>query len=228
MVRHLAIIMDGNRRFSSRLLKEPWQGHEWGQKKLSEVLEWVRDAGVKELTLYAFSLQNFDRPKQEFDYLMNLFVKACDDLLSRDDVAGSGVRVRFVGEIDRFPLELVSRMQEIMTRTQNNTSFMLNVCVAYGGREELVGAVKSLARKVEQGLLSSDKISMESISASLPIGEPDLIIRTGGERRTSNFLLWQSWYSEWCFVDTLWPEFSREEFLSCFEEFNARKRRFGR
>lgn len=229
MVRHVAIIMDGNRRFSQRLLEHPSQGHEWGHKKLLEVLKWSSEAGVEELTLYAFSLQNFDRPQEEFDYLMDLFVKGCDELLSRrKEAVGKGVRVRFIGEIDRFPDEVSSRMYKVMELTRDNSDYLLNLCMAYGGREEIVSAARSLASRVASGELSVDDISMDALSSCFEVSEPDLIIRTGGEVRTSNFLLWQSWYSEWFFLDTLWPEFSKEEFFGVLEEFASRKRRFGR
>ncbi len=230
MINHVAIIMDGNRRFSKRLMGQPWKGHEWGQKKLIEVLKWVQEANISELTLYAFSLQNFDRPKEEFDQLMQLFIEGCDELLSRKkEVIGKDVRVRFIGEIDRFPPELSSRMHEIMECTKDNSACCLNLCMAYGGREEIVSSIKDIARRVAKGQLSADDISMQTVSDSLsPSSEPDLVIRTGGEVRTSNFLLWQTWYSEWFFVDSLWPEFSKEEFFGCLEEFAARKRRFGR
>lgn len=230
MVRHLGIIMDGNRRFSQRLLKEPWRGHEWGQKKLQEVLGWTRSAGIQEVTLYAFSLQNFSRPQEEFDQLMKLFVEACDELLARPKkVVGEGVRIYFIGEIDRFPETVSSRMREVEELTRRNTSYRLNLCMAYGGREEIVAGVKRIAQRVSSGELSADDVDMDVVSSSLQLAsEPDLVIRTGGERRTSNFLLWQTWYSEWCFVDSLWPEFSREEFFGCLEEYAARTRRFGR
>lgn len=227
MIQHLGIIMDGNRRFSKRLLKEPWHGHKWGKEKFREVLEWTRDAGITELTLYAFSLQNFDRPKKEFDHLMDLFIKACDEMLSQSE--DESVRVRFVGEINRFPEEVSSRMRHVMERTKDNTSFRLNIAVAYGGREEIVSAVKIIAERVATGEVVPGDIDMQMISDVLYVqSEPDLIIRTGGDRRTSNFLVWQSWYSEWCFVESLWPEFSKQEFLACIEEFSSRQRRFGR
>ncbi len=225
MVRHLAIIMDGNRRFAQRLLNNPLKGHVWGRDKLKEVGSWAREAGIKELTLYAFSAQNFSRPKKEFDHLMQLFREGCDELLAQDS---DGVRVRFVGDLERFPEDVHERMKHVMARTQHHTEYVMNVCVGYGGREEITAAVKELAREVQQGLLSSEDISMQTISDRLEISEPDLIIRTGGEVRTSNFLVWQSWYSEWFFVDTLWPDFSKEEFDMIIEEFSARKRRFGR
>lgn len=229
MVQHLGIIMDGNRRFSKRIAKEPWKGHEWGQEKLKDVLRWARKAGISELTLYAFSMQNFNRPKKEFDHLMKLFISGCDEMLKNQQESAEAVCVRFIGDIKRFPKKVCARMEELQEYTKNNVDFVLNLCMAYGGREEIVLGVKKIAQRVLQEELLPEDISMDTVSESLQLrSEPDVIIRTGGDHRTSNFLVWQSWYSEWFFVDSLWPEFSEKEFFACLEEFSKRKRRFGR
>ncbi|MFH1916496.1 MAG: polyprenyl diphosphate synthase [Nanoarchaeota archaeon] len=226
---HIAIIMDGNRRFAKRLMLEPWKGHEWGRKKIEEVLDWCQTAKVKELTLYAFSMQNFNRPKKEFDYLMKVFKDACRDLLKDPRIEKHGIRVRFLGRIQLFPDDLHNLMNEVMNKTRMNDKFYLNMCMAYGGREEVTDAIKKIARSVKEGLIKPEEIDEELIAKYLYMkDEPDMIIRTGQERRTSNFLIWQGNYSELFFLDKHWPEFSKKDFMDCIKEYKKRERRFGK
>ncbi len=226
---HVGIILDGNRRFAKRLMKKPWQGHKWGAEKVEKVLRWCAELGVKELTLYAFSMQNFDRPEKEFNYLMDLFKETFEKTRKKDEIFEKDVRIKFIGRTHLFPDEVKEQMEKLEEATEENETYTVNFAMAYGGREELVDAVKSIGRRVEEGELDSSSIGKEVISDSLYLkSEPDLIIRTGGDRRTSNFLIWQSHYSEWFFLEKFWPEFEKEDFERCIEEFKKRERRFGR
>ena len=227
---HVGIIMDGNRRLSRRLLRNPLKGHEWGRDKLKEVLDWCRDLGIKELTVYAFSLQNFGRPKEELDHIMNLFREAAEEYFSRrEELNKHGISIRFLGRKELLPADVQESVRKLEEVTRHNKPYRMNICMAYGGREELIDAIKDIGTEIESGKLGADQVSAEVIEEHLYMSdEPDMIIRTGGERRTSNFLIWQSWYSEWFFVDTLWPEFSKDEFVQCINEYSERQRRYGK
>ena len=227
--RHIGIILDGNRRFARKLNLDPWKGHEWGEKKVGKLLEWCNEYKVEELTLYTFSMQNFNRPKKEFEYILNLFRKGAKRLLKDKRLYEYDIKVKFIGRIQLFPEDVQSLMREIMDATKNNSKHKLNFAMAYGGREEIVDGVKKIARKAARGELNPDEIDEKSLSDHLYMdSEPDLIIRTGGEKRTSNFLAWQASYAEWIFLDKHWPEFEKEDFISCIEEYSSRDRRMGR
>lgn len=228
---HVGIIMDGNRRLAKRLMMKPWKGHEWGAERLQKVLQWCEELKIKELTLYSFSIENFNRPKEEFDYLMDLFNRECNKFLEGDGykINQRGLKINFIGRISMFPQELQDKMHHIMDSTRNNTNGTVNFAMAYGGRTEIIDAVKKISDLVKSGNLSIDEINEQSFKDFLYTkDEPELIIRTGGEKRTSNFLPYQSAYSEWIFVDKYWPEFEKEDFLACINEFQSRERRFGK
>jgi tritrans,polycis-undecaprenyl-diphosphate synthase [geranylgeranyl-diphosphate specific] len=228
MPKHIAIILDGNRRFAKRLNLDPWKGHELGEKKIRTLLEWCRELGVSELTLYAFSMQNFNRPKLEYDFLMKLFKKSCESLLN-EDLTKHGLKVNFIGRIELFPKDLQELMHKVMEKSRNNTKYTLNMAMAYGGREEITDALKLLTNDVKSGKLNVDSINDSTLSNYLYMkDEPDMIIRTGGEHRTSNFLPWQSIYSEWFFLTKHWPEFEKEDLIECIKEFSKRERRMGK
>jgi tritrans,polycis-undecaprenyl-diphosphate synthase [geranylgeranyl-diphosphate specific] len=227
--KHVAIILDGNRRFAKKLMLEPWKGHEYGQKKVEELLEWCKDLGVKELTLYSFSIQNFNRPKEEFDYLMVLMKKAFEKFYDDKRIEEHKIKVSVIGRYEMFPKSLVEAIDKIVEKTKHNNGFRLNFALAYGGREEITDAFKKIAKKISDGELSSNDIDEKLVQENLYLSsEPDLIIRTGGERRTSNFLMWQSSYSEWFFIDKTWPEFTKEDLIQVIAEFEQRERRFGK
>ncbi len=227
--RHVGIVMDGNRRFAKSLNLNPWKGHEYGEKKVFDLLSWAKDAGIKEVTVYAFSSQNINRPKKEFDYLMKIFLSAANKALGDSEFLTSGTKVRILGDISPFPQEVQAKLQELVDVTENNNNYFFNLALGYGGREEIVRAVKNIALKVKEGLIDPCDIDEELFQDYLYLrSDPDLIIRTGGNCRTSNFLPWQSIYSEWFFVDKKWPEFSREDFIECVEAFSNRERRFGK
>jgi tritrans,polycis-undecaprenyl-diphosphate synthase [geranylgeranyl-diphosphate specific] len=227
--RHVAIVLDGNRRFSRKLMMKPWMGHEWGAKKTEQLLDWCKDLKIKELTLYAFSAENFNRPKKEFDFLMELFIKEFTKLLKDSRVKKYSIKINFIGRIYLFPKDIQRLMKELMDYTKNNKGYTLNLAMAYGGRQEVIDAVRKMAIQIKKGKLNLDNINEETFSKNLyMVDEPDLIIRTGGEKRTSNFLIWQANYSEWIFLEKFWPEFEKEDLELCLEEYSRRKRRFGR
>ncbi|MBN1645392.1 di-trans,poly-cis-decaprenylcistransferase [Candidatus Woesearchaeota archaeon] len=225
---HIGIILDGNRRFAKKLMLKPWKGHEWGRKKLEKLFDWCKEIGIQEVTIYAFSVQNFDRPKQEFDYLMTLFNETFNDL-TKEKTKLEQVQVQFIGRTWMFSQEIQDKMKSITEMTKNNGPYKINLAMAYGGREEVLDAVKKIAESVKKGKLDINKINEESFSDNLYLkSEPELIIRTGGDHRTSNFLIWQSHYSEWFFLEKTWPEFEKEDLLRVITEFSQRERRFGK
>jgi len=227
--KHLGIILDGNRRFSKRLMMKPWKGHEWGAKKVEAVLDWCKEYGIKETTFYAFSIENFDRPKKEFDFLMKLFEKEFRRMLSDERLEKDKIKVNFIGRISMFPKNPHEVMEELMEKTKDNDQLIVNFAMAYGGRAEIIDATKKISQKIKEGKLDIDQINEETFSKSLYIeSEPDLIIRTS-ESRLSGFLLWQGSYAEIIFLpNKLWPEFEKEDFIGCLNEYSRRQRRFGK
>jgi len=219
---HIGIILDGNRRFAKRLMLEPWKGHEFGAEKVEKLFDWCKELGIKEMTLYCFSLENFNRPKKEFDYLMNLFKKEFLKLKKDKRIKEDKIKIRFIGKTELFDKEIQKLMKEIEEITENYSSYNINFALAYGGRQEIIEACRKLQA-------SGSEISEENLKKNLWLSsEPDMIIRTGGERRTSNFLPFQSVYSEWFFLDKTWPEFEKKDLLACIHEFEKRERRFGK
>jgi len=227
--KHVAIILDGNRRFAKRLALDPKKGHEFGYEKIKESLDWCKDLGVNELTFYMFSMQNFNRPKDEFDYLMNLIRKGFDKFCDDKRVYEYKIRVNIIGRYNLLPKDVVEAVTKVMDDTKHNDKFTLNFALAYGGREELTDTMKKIAKKVADGQLKPEEISEKIVQENLYMtSEPDLIIRTGGDKRTSNFLMWQASYSEWFFIDKMWPEFTKEDLIQILKEFEQRERRFGK
>ncbi len=227
--KHLGIIMDGNRRFAKRLLAKPWEGHEWGVKKVERVLKWCEEYKIKELTLYTFSIQNFDRPKKEFNYLMEIFKENFDKLLKDERVYNNKIRINVIGRIWKFPEEVQKSLYNIMEATKKHDKYIINFAMAYGGREEVIDAATKIAEKIKEGKLDVKQINEEIFKDNLYLkSEPDLIIRTGGEKRISNFLSFQGAYSEYIFVDKMWPDFEKEDFVTCLHDYSERKRRFGK
>src|SRR3989344_6355547 len=153
--RHVGIILDGNRRFSKKLMLKPWKGHEYGAKKIESLLEWCKEIGIKEITLYCFSIENFNRPKDEFNYLMNLFKEEFIKL--KDDSRLDEIRVNFIGRINMFPKEVLNSMNVLMEKTKNNKPYTLNFAIAYGGRAEVIDATRKIAEQVKNGRLDVDK-----------------------------------------------------------------------
>lgn len=221
-LKHIALVLDGNRRFAKKLLLEPWKGHELGAEKIEKLFDWCSELRIKEVTLYCFSIENFSRPRKEFDFLMNLFKKEFAKYDKSEKFSENGIRVRFIGRREMFDEEMQRLMGNVEKKTEKNSKFIFNFCMAYGGRQEIIDSIKKL-------VASKMEISEENLKKNLWLGsEPELIIRTGGEKRTSNFLMWQSAYSEWIFLDKMWPEFTKEDLINCINEYNKRERRFGR
>lgn len=219
---HLGIVLDGNRRFAKRLMKQPWKGHEFGTEKARKIFDWAKELGIKEITFYAFSIENFNRPKKEFDYLMNLFKKEADRTKKDKKIHENKIKIKFIGARELLDKKLQQKMKELEELTKNYSDYVFNFAIAYGGRQEIIAAVKKL-------IANNEEVNEENFQKALWLqSEPDLIIRTGGEKRTSNFLPWQSTYSEWIFLDKMWPEFEKQDLIECIEEFNNRKRRFGK
>ncbi len=227
----IGIILDGNRRLAKRLMKRPWEGHEFGVKKVKEFLHWCRELGIRYVTLYSFSIQNFNRPKYEFNFLMKLFKKEFSAFSDPEhDVHKYGIKVKAIGRLWLLPKDLQRIIKRAEKLTEKYKNYFLNIAIAYGGQEEITDAIKELAKKVLKGVIKPSSINEKLIEGSLYTDGapyPDLIIRTGGEQRLSNFLLWQSAYSELSFSKKMWPEFTKLDFLKIIKDFQNRDRRFG-
>lgn len=233
MPEHIAIILDGNRRWAVRSRLEPWMGHHYGAKKVEEVLRWCLDLGVKSITLYALSTENLSRPKKEVENLMDLFRKKLKELLTSEEIRRHKVRVKVIGRTYLLPEDLQELIRRVEEETKGHNERFLNLAIAYGGRAEIVDAVKKIAEKVARGEISPEEIDenvfeQHLYTSFLPKQDPDLIIRTSGEERLSGFLLYQSAYSELCFLDVYWPEFRRIDLLRAIRTYQKRVRRFGR
>ncbi len=231
--RHVAIIPDGNRRWARLRNLYPWQGHEEGYKKMREVLDWLWDLGIEVVTIYAMSTENcLYRPKEEREKLFNLARKAFNEVLQRiEDFNRRGVRIRVIGRLDLVPRDLINLIKEVEEKTKFNDKHVLNIALCYGGRQEILDAVKKVAEEVLHGKLKIDDIDEEIFRKHLYTDhapDPDLIIRTSGEERISNFLLWQSAYSELYFCDIYWPDFRRIDLWRAIRSYQRRERRFGR
>ena len=226
--RHVAIIMDGNGRWAQLRGRPRLFGHHAGARRVREIVEACPALGVKYLTIFAFSTENWKRTQAEVAGLMSLFRK----YITREAQAliREGVRVRFIGDRVRLDEKLVALMDELELMTSHNDKCHLTIALNYGGRDELTRAAKRLAYEIESGRLSHRQVDAETLAGFLDthvLPDPDLVIRTSGEARISNFLLWQSAYSEYEFVDTLWPDFTREIFSDVVKSYSARDRRFG-
>lgn len=227
--RHIAIVMDGNGRWAEQRRRPRSFGHRAGVKSVKSAVEFCLRERIGALTLFAFSSENWARPQAEVSALMSLFLKALDREV--DQLSANGVSLRFIGDRAAFPAELQQRMSHAQSRTAANTALALNVAVNYGGRWDITQACRALATQARDGALAVDAIDearvRESLSlASLP--DPDLFIRTGGERRVSNFLLWQIAYAELYFSDVLWPDFDMACLRAAVDDFAGRERRYGR
>jgi len=227
--RHLAVIMDGNGRWANQRGKRRFTGHRAGVKSARGVVESCAQAGVEVLTLFAFSSENWQRPAEEVNALMRLFV----EVLQRevDALHSNGIRLRFIGARTSLPSILQKRMQDAEARTAGNSRMTLVLAVGFGGRWDIVQAMRSIAAKARAGDLDAADIDESVVARHLSLAglpEPDLLIRTGGERRVSNFLLWDFAYSEIFFSNALWPDFGDEDLTAAFDFFAGRERRFGR
>ncbi len=230
--KHLGLILDGNRRFAKKLAKNPWEGHEYGADTFRKFLEWCKELKIQELTIYTLSAQNLLRSKVEIDALMKIINNRFSYFLTDKgfvELEKDQVKIKFIGRKELLPENVQGIISKLEEKTKGFNRFILNFAMAYGGREEIVDAVKKIVNDVASGKLSKEEINTESFGDYLYLNsEPDLIIRPSGVVRTSNFLPWQSIYSEWIFIDKLWPDFTKEDLISCIEEFSSRERRFGK
>ncbi len=226
--RHVAIIMDGNGRWAKNQEKLRISGHKAGVKSVRRAVSFAVNNNLEALTLYAFSSENWSRPAQEVTALMELFVWALDSEVK--SLHKHNVRLRIIGDISRFSPRIQERVRRAEALTENNDRLTLNIAANYGGRWDIIEGVKKLAEQVQEGLLRPDQITEESLTSQLCMNQlapVDLVIRTGGEHRISNFLLWQIAYAEFYFTDVLWPDFDEHVFEGALNAFSLRERRFG-
>ncbi|MFZ5993252.1 MAG: isoprenyl transferase [Deinococcota bacterium] len=233
--KHLGMILDGNRRFARSLGLEGHQGHEFGVAKAYEVLEWCLELGIKTVTVWVFSTDNWSRSQKEVETLMNLFVKEARRMAVDPRIHANEVRVKVIGRRDRFPPKVLEALEELERATEQHEGMLLQIAMGYGGREEIVDAVKALLLEAAQTGKSPEELASELdiehigerlYTAGVP--DPDFIIRTSGEVRLSGFLLWQSAHSEYYFFDAFWPAFRKVDFLRAIRSYQGRERRFGR
>ena len=231
MPKHVAIIMDGNRRYTRvQGNMEVTRGHELGVDTLEKVLDWSIDLGIEIVTAYAFSTENFNRSEKEVKGLMDLFVKNFKRIVNHEKIHRNKVRVKVVGRIDLLPDDVREAIKEAEDATKDYHDRLFNLAIGYDGRLEIVDAVKKIYQKIEAGELSIDDVDEKLINDNLyteGLADPNLIIRTSGEERLSGFLLWQSSYSELYFCDSLWPELRKIDYLRAIRDYQARDRRFG-
>jgi undecaprenyl diphosphate synthase len=227
--RHVAIIMDGNGRWAEKRHEPRLFGHKAGAKSVRDIVEAARELGIQVLTLYAFSSENWNRPVQEVSGLMMILKKFLISELSR--MQKNGIRLSCIGEMEKLPLGVRETLLDSITTTSSNTEMVLNLALSYGARDEITRAVRLLAEECTAGRVKVSDITVELVNSYLytaGMPDPDLLIRTGGEARLSNFLLWQLSYAEIYFTDVMWPDFRKEIFLKAIANFQKRERRYGR
>jgi undecaprenyl diphosphate synthase len=225
---HIAIVMDGNGRWAANRSRPRSMGHQAGLKALRAIVEHCGRIGVQALTVFAFSSENWRRPETEVNRLMDLFMRALDKEVR--ELHENGVRLRFIGETSAFAPGLQRKMNRAIDQTANNQRMTLNVAINYGGRWDIVQAARKLADDAVSGRISCSDIDEESLGRRIALGvggDPDLFIRTGGEMRISNFLLWQSAYTEFYFTPVLWPDFGSADLDAAIADYQSRERRFG-
>jgi undecaprenyl diphosphate synthase len=221
--------MDGNGRWAQKRLLSRILGHEKGSEAVRMVVRTCREQGIAFLTLYAFSTENWQRPRAEVDSLMRLLKRFLKTELP--EMVQNNIRLHVIGRIEKLPIDVKQALDQAICATQANTALQLNLALSYGGRDEITRAAQALAAEVQAGAMRLEDISEEKLALRLDtrgIPDPDLLIRTGGEMRVSNFLLWQLAYTEIFVTSTLWPDFDRQQFLKILDEFQTRERRFGR
>jgi len=229
MPAHVAIIMDGNGRWAQKRLLSRITGHEKGAEAVRMVVRTCREVGIPFLTLYAFSTENWKRPRTEVQALMRLLRRFLEAELP--EMLQNNIRLHVIGRTESLPVKVQQLLTRAVRETQANSALQLNLALSYGGRDEITRAARALSAEVQAGSLRLEDITEEALSARLDTRgtpDPDLLIRTGGDMRISNFLLWQLAYTEIFVTSTLWPDFGREQFLEILNEFQGRERRFGR
>ena len=229
---HIAIILDGNRRWASENEINPWLGHKRGAETVEQLLDWCEKLGVKFVTLYTFSTENFRRSPGEIEEIMRIAGEKFRKLLTDERIHRNKVHVKVIGRVNLLPESLQELISNVEKATANYDNQFLNFAFAYGGRAEIVDATKTIAEKVKNGELNLDDVDENTFekylyTSHMPKQDPDLIVRTSGEARLSGFLLWQSAYSELCFLDVYWPDFRLIDLLRAIRTFQKRKRRYG-
>ncbi len=228
--RHIAVIMDGNGRWARGRGLPRIAGHRAGARAAERLIRYVGEhQSASYVTLFAFSTENWRRPPEEISFLMNLFAEYLRD--KRDEMIEQGVRLRVAGQLDRLPRSVQDAVRLAVEKTQAGNRVVVNIALSYGGREEILHAAKRIARRAEQGEVAADQLTEEMFARELytaGMPDPDLIIRTSGEMRLSNFLLWQAAYAELYFSETLWPDFGPDDLEQALDAFRRRERRFGR
>lgn len=225
---HVAIVMDGNGRWAQRRKLPRLAGHNAGMKAMKEIVKASGSIGVKHLTVYAFSTENWKRSKEEINGIFKLLIIYVEKELA--ELHENNVKVKILGDYHRLPEEAVNSLERTLEMTKNNTGLQFNIALNYGGRDDILYAIKKVATQVEEGKIQAEDITETMISDNLytaGVPDPDLVIRTSGEKRLSNFLLWQCAYSEFVFTDVLWPDFTRIDFEKAIKEYQLRKRRYG-
>lgn len=228
-LKHIAIIMDGNGRWATRRKRPRTFGHQAGVKSVRAVIEACVKSGIPNLTLFAFSSENWSRPEKEVQRLMELFMRSLKK--ETPELLAQGVKQNFIGDLSRFSKKLQTKMREVSQLIPDRHKLNLNIAVNYGGKWDVLNATKSIVEQVQSGQLTIDDLSENMFNDYLSLGSApavDVLIRTGGEHRISNFLLWQIAYAEIFFTDTLWPDFGEQQLVEVINEFNQRERRFGK
>jgi len=232
MPRHVSLILDGNRRWATRHKLQSWEGHQYGSKVVDDLLDWCLDLGIETMTLYALSTENLKRDPEEVRHIMDLLRKKVADARQDRRIRDDQVRITALGRIDLLPPDLRDELAKLEGETSGYNRHFLNLAIAYGGRAEIVDAVRKISEKAVEGDVNPKDIDEELVEANLytakiPDSDPDLIIRTSGEERISNFLLWQSAYSEFVFLDVYWPAFRKIDLLRAIRTYQDRSRRMG-
>ena len=228
---HLGIITDGNRRYAREVGLSTNEGHVRGKDKLEEVLDWAMEVGIKIVTVYGFSTENFKRDTEEVRFLFNLINDSLRGLLTDDRIYKNEIRVRIIGDFKGLPQYLIQTINDVEKSTARFSKFKFNLAIGYGGRQEIINAVRNIASDVVAGNIKIDDINEKLFRNYLydnTLTDPDLILRTSGEERISNFLLWQSAYSELYFSDVNWPDLKKIDFLRAIYSYQSRKRRYGK
>jgi len=233
MPQHIGVVLDGNRRWAVGRMLPPWEGHKFGAKKAEDFLEWCLQLGIQTITAYVFSTENFERSENEVSQIFSIVEDQARRLDGDRRLAENEVRVKAIGRIELLPGRIQQLITKVEDQTKNYDKHFLNIAIAYGGRAEIVDAVRKMAGDLQNGTILPQNIEEDTFreylyTAHLPNPYPDLIIRTSGEERLSGFLLWQSAYSELCFLDVYWPEFRKIDLLRAIRIYQKRKRTYGR
>jgi len=231
MPKHIGIILDGNRRYARERDMPPWYGHEVGAERVEQILKYCFELGIKIITLYAFSTENFNRPKEEVEKIMEIAKRKFQELTNNPLIHKYQVKVKAIGRLQELPEDLQNVIREAEERTANYNNFQINIAISYGGRNEIVDCIRKIAEKVKNNEIKIEDINeniVENFLYTSGLPDPDVIIRTSGEERLSGFLLWQSAYSELIFLEVYWPSIRKIDLWRAIRTFQQRFRRFGK